>query len=177
VLSLAACGSSGNEGDGKASPTQTGSAPAPATSSADPQAAEKSAVLDAYGHYWVEQAKAYKTGTIKGTELKKYALGDAVARVESDLMTMKTNGVIADGAPRNDASVTALNLEEQVPKATLSDCLDISTWKRLYRKTGKVVPTPKGRIDHYLTDVKAEKWGKQWKILSATPQQKECTSG
>jgi hypothetical protein len=138
---------------------------------------EKEAVLAAYGHYWDEQVKAYKTGTIKGTDLKKYAVGDAVARVESDLMTMKSNGVIADGAPHNDASVTTLNLEAQVPKATLTDCLDISSWKRLYRKTGKEVPTPKGRIDHYLTDVHAEKWGKQWKILSATPKQKECTSG
>ncbi|WP_189959069.1 hypothetical protein [Streptomyces alanosinicus] len=132
--------------------------------------------MDAYSHYWEEQAKAYKAGAIEGTDLKKYAVGDALARVESDLMTMKKNGVIASGAPRSNARVSVLDLQSKPSRATLSDCLDISPWKRLYRKTGKEVPTPQGRINHYVTVAKAEKWGKQWKILSATPQQRTCQS-
>ncbi|MFJ5035641.1 hypothetical protein ACIQB5_48360 [Streptomyces sp. NPDC088560] len=174
ALALSGCGSSSDGGGKGNAATPTTSTPAPSPSSADPQAAEKQAVLDAYGHYWKEQAEAYKSGTIEGTDLKKYAVGDALARVQSDLMTMKENGVIAAGAPRSDAIVTTLDLQSQPPKATLSDCLDISSWKRLYRKTGKEVPTPQGRINRYMTVVEAEKWGSQWKILSATPQQRAC---
>ncbi|MFD9284671.1 hypothetical protein ACFWD7_46895 [Streptomyces mirabilis] len=180
IAGLAACSSSGDGADASPSrpPATTPRAvPSPSPSPADPKAAEERAVLDAYRHYWTEQAKAYKNGTITGTALTTYAVGDALSRVESDLRTMKSNGVIADGAPRSNASVTRLDLQAQVPSATLSDCLDISSWKRLYRSTRKEVPTPKGRIDHYKTDVKAEKWGKQWKILSATPRQQECASG
>ncbi|MFI1169177.1 hypothetical protein ACH4UM_37860 [Streptomyces sp. NPDC020801] len=176
AFALSACGSSSDGKDKGSGSAPVASTPAPTTSSADPQAAERQAVLDAYSNYWKEQAKAYKTGTIEGTDLKKYAVGDAVARVESDLMTMKQNGVIADGAPRSAARVTDLDLQSQPAKATLSDCLDISTWKRLYRSTGKEVPAPQGRINRYLTVAKAEKWGKQWKILSATPEQKACQS-
>ncbi|MBQ0850254.1 hypothetical protein J8N05_18860 [Streptomyces sp. BH-SS-21] len=152
--------------------------PSHSPSPTDAKAVEEKALLDAYRHYWAEQVKAYRTGTIRGTALPKYAVGEALARVEGDLQTMRDIGVVAAGAPRSDVRVTRLNLQARVPSAALTDCLDISAWKRLYRSTCREVPTPTGHIDHYRTDVTAEKWGKQWKILSATPQQQqECATG
>ncbi|MFJ4895583.1 hypothetical protein ACIP5U_37160 [Streptomyces sp. NPDC088788] len=148
-----------------------------APSPTDPQAAEKKAVLSAYSSYWQEQVSAYKAGTVKGTRLKKYAVGAAVARVEGDLASMKDKGITADGRPSHDVRMTALATDKQVPSATLSDCLDISPWKFTYRKTGAAVPSPKTQLTQYRTIVKAEKWGNQWMILSATPQATKCTHG
>ncbi|MFD0068860.1 hypothetical protein [Streptomyces sp. NPDC127574] len=152
-------------------------APTVAPSPTDPQAAEKEAVLSAYSSYWQEQVSAYKAGTVKGTRLKTYAVGAAVARVEGDLASMKDKGIAADGRPSHDVRMTALATNKQVPSATLSDCLDISQWKFTYRKTGAAVPSPKTQLTQYRTIVKAEKWGNQWMILSATPQATKCTHG
>ncbi|MET9122200.1 hypothetical protein [Streptomyces sp. NPDC004528] len=134
-------------------------------------------MLAAYDRYWQEQAAAYRTGSIKGTGLATYAVGDALARVKTDLASMKSLGVTASGAPRHDVRVTALDTQHAVDRATLSDCLDIAPWQRTYRASGKAVPRAKGQLTRYTTVVKAEKWGKQWKILSATPQTRQCGSG
>ncbi|MFD5814710.1 hypothetical protein [Streptomyces sp. NPDC127038] len=179
ALLAAGCSAGGSDGAPKPSPPAAShSAPSPRSPSpADPQAREKTAILAAYSSYWQEQVSAYKTGTVKGTRLKTYAVGEALARVESDLASMKTKGVTANGRPRHDVRVTALATDKKVPSATLSDCLDISPWKWTYRKTGAAVPSPKTQLTQYRTIVKAEKWGNQWMILSATPQAVKCTRG
>jgi len=178
ALLLAGCSDSGGGNEAKRpSPSASRISAAVSPSPADPQAAEKKAVLAVYGSYWQEQVSAYRTGSVQGTSLKKFAVGDALARVESDLASMRSKGVTSDGSPRHDVRVTTLTTSTKVPRATLSDCLDISPWKWTYRKTGKAVPSPKTQLTRYRTVVKAEKWGNQWMILSATPQARECTHG
>ncbi|MER7982416.1 hypothetical protein [Streptomyces sp. NPDC095817] len=178
ALPLAGCSNGGSDDAATpAAPSRSRASTIVPSPPADPQAAEKKAVLSAYSSYWQEQVSAYKAGSVQGTRLKTYAVGAALARVESDLASMKAKGVTTDGRPSHDVRVTELATSKKVPSATLSDCLDISDWKWTYRKTGAAVPSPKTQLTQYRTIVKAEKWGTQWKILSATPQATKCTHG
>ncbi|WP_329529360.1 hypothetical protein [Streptomyces sp. NBC_01462] len=177
ALPLTGCSDGGSDDAAKPAAPSQSRASTIAPSPADPQATEKKAVLSAYSSYWQEQVTAYKTGSVNGTRLKKYAAGAAVARVESDLASMKDKDVTTNGRPSHDVRVTALATSKQVPSATLSDCLDISDWKWTYRTSGAAVPSPKTQLTQYRTIVKAEKWGNQWMILSATPQATKCTHG
>jgi hypothetical protein len=89
ALPLAGCSDGGSDNAAKPAAPSQSRASTSVPSPADPQAAEKKAVLSAYSSYWQEQVSAYKAGSVKGTRLKKYAVGAAVARVESDLASMK----------------------------------------------------------------------------------------
>ncbi|MGW3149751.1 hypothetical protein ACWDG1_34835 [Streptomyces sp. NPDC001177] len=169
LLAVTACSSDGDSADNRPTRTSTSSTPAPATSSAtaDSQEAAKAAVLQAYSRYWQEQAKAYAQADIKGTELKKYATKNALARAMGDVLVMKKAGTVTTGAPGHQAQVTSLTLTGKIPEATLRDCLDISAWKTV--KKGKVQPFPSNQPLRYVTTAKAEKWGKQWMITDSMP--------
>ncbi|MGW2572687.1 hypothetical protein [Streptomyces sp. NPDC001537] len=170
ALSLAACSTS--DGGSKASTQASASASSkPAsTASADPQGAEKKAVLNAYDAFWNEQVKAYAQGDIKGTDLKKYATKDALGGVLGDVLVMKRAGTATTGAPKHRAEVTALSYSGQAPTATVQDCLDISNWKTVKKKSGQVQPFPSNQPLRYITTATAEKWGKRWMITKLTPE-------
>ncbi|MET8453136.1 hypothetical protein [Streptomyces sp. NPDC005209] len=169
LLAVTACSSGGESADNRPTHASASSNPAPATSSAgaDSQEAAKAAVLQAYSRYWQEQAKAYAQADIKGTELTKYATKKALTRAMGDVLVMKKAGTSTTGAPGHQSQVTSLTLTGKIPKATLRDCLDISTWKTV--KNGKVQPFPSNQPLRYVTTTKAEKWGKQWMITESTP--------
>ncbi|MEU9272227.1 hypothetical protein AB0E04_43510 [Streptomyces sp. NPDC048251] len=171
LIALSACGS-GDDSDGSAKgPVPTSSAPAPETSSAsaDTQKQAKDTVLQAYEDFWAEQVKAYGQADIKGTNLKKYATKKALGRAMGDVLVMKEAGTTTEGAPTHKATVTSLTLTGDVPKASLSDCLDISGWKTVKTKTGAVQPFPSNQPLRYVTTAKAERWGNQWMITDLTP--------
>ncbi|MCI3273359.1 hypothetical protein [Streptomyces cylindrosporus] len=169
VLVLAACSST--DGDNKASEDTSASSSSKTarTTSADPQAVEKKAVLSAYDAFWTEQVKAYAQGDIKGTALKKYATKDALGGVMGDVLVMQKAGTATTGAPTHQAEVTAITLSGDSPAATVEDCLDISNWKTVKRKSGQVQPFPSNQPLRYITTAKAEKWGNQWMITKLTP--------
>ncbi|MFJ9729433.1 hypothetical protein ACIRP3_42555 [Streptomyces sp. NPDC101209] len=178
LLGLTGC--SDNGGDSDASPTGSSvrsSEPAPVTAtstSADPQAAEKAAVLDTYTRFWDEQAKAYAKGDTAGTDFSRYAAAEALSSTESDLKSLRSKGIVTTGAPTHNTVVNSLAAAKKVPRAKLTDCLDSSHWKFIYRSSGKPVEMPKKRLIRYWTKIDAEKWGKQWKIVDITPQQNAC---
>ncbi|MCX4411220.1 hypothetical protein OG840_59540 [Streptomyces sp. NBC_01764] len=118
---------------------------------------------------WDEQIKAYAQTDIKGTSLKTYATKDALTRALGDLLIMKQAGTATKGAPTHDAKVTSLTLGLEIPKATISDCLDISKWPTVKKKTGAVQPFPTSQATRYVTTVNAEKWGNRWMITKLTP--------
>ncbi|MEV4968902.1 hypothetical protein AB0K58_32125, partial [Streptomyces sp. NPDC053808] len=70
----------GGGGDAKpcAATTAAFSAPAVSASPADPDAAEKAAVLASYTSMWVEQMKAYRVASPDGTKLDDFATLDAL---------------------------------------------------------------------------------------------------
>jgi hypothetical protein len=169
ALFLSACGSS--DEDSKASaPTSGPVSPKPAsTASTDPQAAEKKAVLNAYDGFWAEQVKAYAQGDITSTDLKKYGTKEALGGVMGDVLAMKKAGTATTGTPKHRAAVTTITLSGSSPTATVEDCLDISNWKTVKKRSGQVQPFPSNQPLRYITTAKAEKWGKQWMITQLTP--------
>ncbi|MFG2312949.1 hypothetical protein ACGFS9_30380 [Streptomyces sp. NPDC048566] len=123
---------------------------------------------------WAEQTKAYAKGDVKGTKLSTYAAALALSGTEDDLKDLRSKDIVTTGAPTHKATVTLLDMDKKVPHAKLTDCLDSTGWKFVYRKSGKRVEMPKDRLVRYVTKVEAEKWGKQWKIVDVTPQQHAC---
>ncbi|MEU1034498.1 hypothetical protein ABZ402_38495 [Streptomyces mirabilis] len=171
-MALTACGSSHDSNGSTKSPAPTSSAPAPSTSSAspDPQAQAKEDVLAAYSSFWAQQVKAYAQADINGTDLKKYATKEALGGAMGDVLVMKKAGTATSGAPTHRAQVASLTLSGSTPKATVQDCLDISNWKTIKKKSGQVQPFPSNQPLRYITTAKAEKWGKQWMITELTPE-------
>ncbi|TQJ37841.1 hypothetical protein [Streptomyces sp. SLBN-115] len=176
LIALSACGS-GDDSDGSAkSPVPTSSAPAPETSSAsaDTQKQAKDAVLQAYEDFWAEQVKAYAKGDTAGTSFAQYAAGEALSSTQDDLKDLHNKGIVTTGAPSHDTTVVSLEPGKKVPSAKLTDCLDSTDWKFIYRKSGNPVEMPESRLIRYVTRIDAEKWGQQWKIVDVTPEQRAC---
>ncbi|MGW3152623.1 hypothetical protein ACWDG1_50410 [Streptomyces sp. NPDC001177] len=86
---LAGCGSGGHsqgDKDAASGPVPSASSKRPAaTEPVDPQAVEKAAVLKAYRGMTAAEAKAYRTGSEKGTGLAQYATLDALGQTRLDL--------------------------------------------------------------------------------------------
>ncbi|MFG2885734.1 hypothetical protein ACGFYV_26155 [Streptomyces sp. NPDC048297] len=171
VLALAACSSEPSKNDARDTAPPVSSTDKPSASpSQDPTAPVK----DAYQHYWEEQVKAYSKGDAKGTDLSLYSGALALSKTEDDLKDFKAKGIVTTGAPGHDVHVTSFQPDAKVPQAKITDCLDTSTWKFIYRDTRKPVEMPKDRLVRYLTTVDAEKWGNQWKVLNVVQQQRAC---
>ncbi|GHC88282.1 hypothetical protein [Streptomyces flavofungini] len=162
---LTACSDNDTGNAGKTSPSPIKSPTAPETSkSADPLAKDKRAVLKVYERMWEEQAKAYEKTDIKGTKLKQYATKEALGRAMGDLLAMKQAGTATKGAPSHNTKVVSLAPAPKIPKARLRDCLDISKWQTVKKKTGEPQPYPSNQPLRYVTTIDAEKWGKRWMI-------------
>jgi hypothetical protein len=174
TIGLSACDSSSDSGADVKASSHAASTPAPATSSADPQTAAKEAVLNTYKRYWDEKVAAYAKASMTGTDLKTYAKGNALGMAQSDLKNLKTVGQVTEGKPQLDPEVTSLDLQKKVPLAKITDCVDVSTWKVLNAKTKSEVALPKDRRTKYVSNVTAERWGKQWVILEIKPEDRAC---
>ncbi|MFF3326930.1 hypothetical protein [Streptomyces sp. NPDC002889] len=131
---LAGCSGS-NDGDSK--PSQGVSTPAPATSSADPQAAEKAAVLKAYEGLTAAEARTYATAKLD-PELEKYAAHKALSDIKVTLFYHQQQGTVMKGDVTRKPDVTALNTESEPLKAVVTDCADSSRYDEVNAKTGKV---------------------------------------
>lgn len=166
ALTLVGCG-----GDGKdAKPSFAPSTPAPATSKADPQAAEKQAVLASYDAMTTEELKAYKKADASGTDLEKYATLDALGQIRNALARMREAGTVVRGEIGHDAEVTALDMDAQTPKATLSDCVDLSKYETYDTKAKKVIPLPTEQPLRYVATATAEKWPNGWMVTAVNFQ-------
>ncbi|WP_138967871.1 hypothetical protein [Streptomyces sp. YIM 121038] len=154
--------------DHKSSPPAPSSAASEPAASTDPLAKDKKAVLQVYARMWQEQAEAYAQTDIKGTQLKRYATKEALGRTMGDLLAMKREGTATKGAPSHTTRVLSLSPARKVPRARLEDCLDISSWKTVKKKSGEPQPYPSNQPLRYKTTIDAEKWGKRWMITKIT---------
>ncbi|MCG8971479.1 hypothetical protein JRC61_38950 [Streptomyces sp. CL12-4] len=172
ALALAGCG--GGDGDDKASPAPSTAShevasPTASSAPADPDTAVKAAVLETYSRMWDEQMKAYRKADAEGTDLEKYATLDALGQFRNDLARMKDAGTVVRGElAHHDTKVTGLDLDAKTPKASLSDCMDISKWQTYSTKKGKVLPMPTNQVLRYIATAKAERWKGQWLITAFT---------
>lgn len=171
-LALLLAGCSGSDGgDGKPSaPPVAASSTASSTGAADPDGAERKAVLAAYAAMSAEQAKAYRQADANGTWLEKYATLDALGQIRNDLARMKAAGTIVRGEIGHDAKVTALDMDAKTPKATLSDCVDLSKYQTYDTKADKVIPLPTQQPLRYVMTATAERWDGQWLVTGINPQ-------
>lgn len=171
---LAGCGSSAPSDSGRASnpakseaPVSTGAA---STLPADSDAREKTAVLAAYDGMTTEQAKAYRQASEKGTVLERYATLDALGQIRNDLARLKKSGAIVRGGIGHHAQVTALDMTAKTPKASLSDCIDLSKYETYDTKAKKVIPLPTAQPLRYLATATAERWDGRWMVTDINTQ-------
>ncbi|MFF1690811.1 hypothetical protein [Streptomyces sp. NPDC058254] len=177
ALALSACSDgSSDKGGAKPSTSATPTKSVTPSTSSDPNEPTKKEVLAVYNHFRQEQARAYAMGTVDGTKVQRYATAEAFGTVKVDLMSLKKAGNVGKGAPVTHAGVedVTVNLAAKIPKAKIKDCLDVSNWTVVNRKTGKALPSPKGQLKRYVNDVSLEKWGKQWLVLTDTAQSRAC---
>ncbi|MES5824917.1 hypothetical protein [Streptomyces sp. RG80] len=174
-MALAGCSES-SAGDDSPSESAPPSSTAPSASpSADGRSQAEDEVRAAYTALWREQVKAYAQADIKGTDLKKYATKDALAEAMGDVLIMQKAGTVTKGTPVNDITDVTVTSTGKTPTATLRDCLDISNWRTVKKKTGAVQPFPTNQPLRYVTTATAEKWGNQWMITKLTPDgNREC---
>ncbi|MFZ3492193.1 hypothetical protein ACODT5_02950 [Streptomyces sp. 5.8] len=167
VALLAGC-TSGSEK--KAAPTPSASPSA----SADPQAAAKAEVAAVYRSYWDVQIAAFAKADVRDTGLEKYAFDQAYSKTLADVATMKVNGSVMTGKPQITPEVTAVSLDQDPKKASISDCVDVTNWKVVDPKTGKEFPLPPERLKRFVTKFEARTVGSEWKIVSVEQQDRTC---
>ncbi|WP_433456366.1 hypothetical protein ACQPXS_46605 (plasmid) [Streptomyces sp. CA-142005] len=171
---LAGCG--GSDGDAKAPATAPNVSQKPTSASAgltappDPHADQKVAVLAAYNRMTTEQAKAYRQASAKGTALEKYATLDALSKIDVDLYRMKEAGTVVRGEIGHDAKVTDLDMTTTTPKASLSDCVDLSKYETYDTRTKRVIPLPTNQPLRYIATAKAERWQGRWMVTDINTQ-------
>ncbi|WP_330321661.1 hypothetical protein OG927_35960 (plasmid) [Streptomyces clavifer] len=170
TLPLTGCGGGSDDEKPQAAPSAAASAPTPAASSADPDAAVKTAVLASYTSMWVEQMKAYRVASPDGTKLDDFATLDALSAFERDLAHMKRNGTVIRGELGHESEVTELDLEAKVPTATVEDCIDLSKWQTLDTKTNKPIPLPTAQPLRYVATATVERWdNNRWMVTEYEP--------
>lgn len=130
--------------------------------------------MEAYARMWDEQVKAYAQADPKGTKLSTYSVALAFAQTKNDLKGLKEKGIVTTGEPTHEVEVTSIKPDKKAPSAVMTDCLDTSKWKFVYRKSGKGIAMPENRLESYVMEIQAEKWGKQWKIVVAKPTDRAC---
>jgi hypothetical protein len=161
---LTACSSDSDADGNKTAAPPSKPAKNKATKTADAQARDKQAVLKVYERMWEEQVEAYAKADDKGTDLEKYATKDALGLAMGDMLSMREAGTVTRGAPEHDTKVTSTDLDAKIPRVRLTDCLDVTKWETVKKKTGKALPISPDMPMRYETTVNAEKWGEQWMI-------------
>jgi hypothetical protein len=171
LVALAGCSDNGTE----ASPPEPSRPQTTGTSSSPSSAAdsEEAAVLTAYTRSWDAQTKAYKKASSAGTDLKKYTTLRAMADIESDLEAMRKAGQVTTGKPVIHPEVVKVT-EAEIPKATVSDCVDTTTWTLIDKASKKKVPLPPERLTKYVSTATLEKWGTKWMVTELTAQDQAC---
>ncbi|MFF4429807.1 hypothetical protein ACFYZ4_11650 [Streptomyces sp. NPDC001513] len=131
--------------------------------SADPQAAEKTALLGVYRAFWDASLKAYSTGSMKNTGMESVGADKAYAKVQATQIYYRDNGFVMTGAPNLSPQVTALDSAAEPPKATISDCIDSTDYIQVEKQSGEPVETMDKNRRHVATYT-ALKIGGAWQI-------------
>ncbi|MGW2939825.1 hypothetical protein ACWDA7_51160 [Streptomyces sp. NPDC001156] len=91
--------------------------------------------------------------------------------IRNDLDRLKGSGTVVRGEIGHDPKVTGLDMEAKTPKATLSDCIDLSKYEAYDVKAKKVIPLPTAQPKRYLATAKAERWADgRWMVVDITTQ-------
>lgn len=148
-------------------PSPASSAPTRATLSPDsPEEAAKKQAVAAYQAYWAEMTKAFAVPAFEGTDLKRYAVADALANAQETITNLNNSKRTMAGKPLvSNTTVTGGELEKKTPNVSVSSCLDVSAWKIVDKKTGKPAPMPTNAARKYVITSLLERWNGSWKVL------------
>ncbi|MEU9304922.1 hypothetical protein [Streptomyces sp. NPDC048269] len=148
--------------DDKAAPPPPSPTASPSPS-ADPQEAEKAALLGVYRAFWDASLKAYSTGSMKNTGMESVGVDKAYAKVQATQIYYRDNDFVMTGAPNLSPRVTALDSAAAPPKASITDCIDSTNYIQVEKQSGKPVETMDKNRRHAATYT-ALKVGGAWQI-------------
>ncbi len=172
LVALAGCSDSGSDADAspsKTSPTKTAGSASPSSTAE----AEDAAVIAAYTSSWDAKTEAYQKASSAGTDVKKYTTFKALADIERNLSAMKKAGQVTTGKPVIHPKVVNVT-DTEIPKATVADCVDTTSWTLIDNTTKKKVPLPSERLIKYVSTATLEKWGTKWMVTELTAQDQAC---
>lgn len=156
------------------SPSASASPSASSTPSADPLEADKADVRTAYDRYWGVLTEAYAKADSSGTALKDVASGSAYAQTEGGLANLRKAGQVITGKAQHSGTSVDFKDGQKLKTATITDCVDVSQWKQVDKKTGQEVALPPQRLLRYITTLTAEKWPSGWVVIEEKFQDQTC---
>ncbi|MFD3328613.1 hypothetical protein [Streptomyces sp. NPDC058701] len=162
VVTIVAAVTAGCSEGNKAAPPPPSPTATPGPS-ADPQAAEKTALLGVYRAFWDAQLKVYASGSTKDTGIEKVAGDMAYSKVQTTRAYYVERGYDIKGAPILSPQVTAMNPAATPPSATITDCVDTSDYYKVDKATGKKVETADNNRRH-VAKYEALHIGGAWQI-------------
>jgi hypothetical protein len=158
---LAGCGSDTPKKKTASSPSATASS----TPSTDPDQAAKDKVLAAYTNMREIQIKMAADGDLHTEELAKYARGDAATDLKKSVLRNESMGIKFTGRPEMEPQVTAVNTKGRT--ATVTDCFDATSWKPVYKDSGKELKLAEQRLKYPVTS-QATLEGDTWFVTKIT---------
>lgn len=177
VMGLASCSDGSPPGTTKeAVPSSPASE---STGTATLSTAETQARKDAIAAYMAmtaEQVKAYAQGSLKGSQITRYATGMALRDTKDTVFVNSQSDIIMKGEPKVTASEedVELSLDGSPPRATLQVCFDMNTWKPIYKASGKSAAPP-NQAKRYMITAKVKKQGDLWLVTDeAADKERTC---
>jgi hypothetical protein len=141
------------------------SSPSP-TGSPDASAEAGAAALAAYRGFRQAQVAAEAIANAHSPDLAKYAGDKALAQERANLLQLAKAGIVVTGEPILKPAVASVALGAS-PEVTITDCIDTSGWKPIYKATGKSAAAP-GQVARVLATALARPYAHGWLIEELT---------
>ncbi|WP_327071853.1 hypothetical protein [Kitasatospora sp. NBC_01302] len=124
-------------------------------------------MLAAYKSMWDAQVKVYSQGGYDGVNVEQYAQDKALSGIKATEFYYQQHGMVTVGAPTLSPTVTAVDLSSSPARATLTDCIDGTTYYPIYKATGQHVEQVPDSHRHPLSATAAIFEGR-WVIMTGT---------
>ncbi|MBO4259505.1 hypothetical protein [Streptomyces griseorubiginosus] len=161
TITLTAGCSSGGGDNAETSPTPSSATPTK-TMSADEAQARKD-VIAAYQGMNDEEVKAYAKSSLAGSDITKYATGDALRDAKDTVFVNMRNGIVVKGEPKVTTSEDDVTFDASGARAALSVCFDLNTWESVDKKTGKSL-VPPNQVKRYTITAHLQKQSSRWLV-------------
>lgn len=106
-------------------------------------------------------------------ELDDYLADPLLSQTLDTLNQMVEAGVVFEGHPRWDLSVSDLRLEETPSTAVVRDCVDATDWRSVFQATGEPVPGDP-RPEQYVARMYLKLYGEGWRIHDTDNEEGQC---
>ncbi|WP_392895799.1 hypothetical protein [Streptomyces sp. LN699] len=163
----AGCGGASSDGKPAAVASVASVASSSAAPAADPQAAEKTAVLTAYDAMAAAETWSYANAVLD-PELEKHATDKALADIKATLFWYQRRGTVMKGATVHSPRVGSLDTVGDTWRASITDCVDSSAHDKVDKASGKPVTAPSGPRCHVVTSTAQRTKTGPWQVYTST---------